>query len=395
MSAEHHVSHEVVLTNVSNWRFYALQFEEEREEGPKALPLQIENCRNLQFANTFFYRVVSSFVPSPSAVSVNNSSDIRFRNVHVYSNSKVSFDSAVRDVTTGGEIRDSEFAVLDVSGKGPQARAPHESEIVAPGAKVEKLAEGFLNISGAAVDQQGDVYFADPRELQIYRWTVGQGRVDRIRRIPERPEQLAFDRAGNLLVIAYEGKGTVLAFDPRNTGSAIRRLEAQPAKARPGLQPVLPLNRWMDLKQFLQDSTMRKPYHYVSPDGTTFVLAGEDFASGAVNWGIKLADLLRAFALAPAIVGDRFYVSNEAELQTWSFRVDPEGCSDPNCSCKRVGKRWPWIRRAACISRPVKSGYSVLQANRHYHRGSTTTNLLGIRCSGSKDAFHHRALRIV
>ncbi|MCF7972539.1 MAG: glycoside hydrolase family 55 protein, partial [Phycisphaerae bacterium] len=70
MSIEHHVSHEVVIRNVSNWQFYAMQFEEEREEGPRALPLAIDNSRDLLFANTFFYRVISCFVPFPHAVKV-------------------------------------------------------------------------------------------------------------------------------------------------------------------------------------------------------------------------------------------------------------------------------------------------------------------------------------
>jgi sugar lactone lactonase YvrE len=330
MSAEHHVSHEVVLRDVSNWRFYALQFEEEREEGPNALPLQIENGRDLLFANTFFYRVVSSFVPYPCAIRVRNARDLRFRNVHVYSNSKVSFDSALQETATGVEVRDSEFAALEISGKPAAVRQPSGRGIVAPGAKVEKLADGFLNISGAATDSAGDLYFTDPRQLQIYRWLAGERRLEKVRRLSERPEQLAFDQAGNLLVVAYEGKGTVLALDPKNPDGEVRRLEPQPAQARPGSRPVLPVSRWMGLNPFLQDSTMRKPHHYVSPDGTTFIPAGDDFVSGTVNWGIKLADLLRTFGLAPVDGRDRFYVSNEAELQTWSFRVNPDGVlTDP------------------------------------------------------------------
>jgi len=339
MSAEHHVSHEVILRNVSNWRFYALQFEEEREEGPKALPLRIENCRDLLFANTFFYRVVSSFVPGPCAINLKDSAGIRFRNLHLYSNSKVSFDSALSDPAKGVDIRDSEFAVLDISGKQATARVQSAQGLVSPGATVEKLADGFLNISGLAIDPKGDAYFADPRELKIYRWSVDKRQVEKVREVPQRPEQLAFDRAGNLLVIAYEGNGTVLALDPRNADSEIRKLEAQPATARPGLQPVLPVSRWMGLGPFLQDSTARKPHHFVSPDGTTFIPAGEDFATGTMSWGIKLADLLRTFSLAPATAGARFYVSNEAELQTWSLQVDPTGTlSDPKLFAEEGGE---------------------------------------------------------
>ena len=339
MSAEHHVSHEVILRNVSNWQFDALQFEEEREESPKALPLQIDGCSNLRFANTFFYRVVSCFVPYPFAVGVRNSSNIRFRNVQVYSNSKVSFDSSIHDETAGTEVRDSQFALLDVSGaKAPVPRRTARG-VRAHGAEVEKLADGFLNISGATVDDQGDVYFADPRELQIYRWRVAERRLERVRTVPQRPEQLAFDRAGNLLVIAYEGKGTVLAFNPKTASGELIPLEVQPAAARVGKTPVLPVNRWTSGASFLQDSTLRKPHHYLSPDGTTFIPAGDEFMKGAVRWGTKLADLLRAFRLAPAVPGQRFYISNERELQTWSFLVGPEGAlTDPQLFVEEGGE---------------------------------------------------------
>jgi sugar lactone lactonase YvrE len=339
MSAEHHVSNEVIIRNASNWRFYALQFEEEREEGPRTLPLQIENSSHLLFANTFFYRVVSSFVPQPHAIRVSGSSDIRLRNTHVYSNSKVSFDNSVFDADAGMGVRDSEFAVLDVTGE-PSA-VPNEPRhgVVAQGAKVEKLADGFFNISGAAVDGRGDVYFADPREFQIYRWSTAQRRIKPVCKVPERPEQLAFDQAGNLLIIAYEGNGTVLSWNPEDPDTGPRKLEAQPAQVRSGRVPVLPVNRWMGVSQFRSDSTMRKPYHYVSPDGTTFIPAGADFTTGSVSWSVKLADLLRAFALAPASGGRRFYVSNEAELQTWSFQVGPDGTlTDPKVFVEEGGE---------------------------------------------------------
>jgi sugar lactone lactonase YvrE len=195
---------------------------------------------------------------------------------------------------------------------------------------VEKLADGFLNIAGAAVDGQGNVYFADARENRIYRWSQEKHAVERVRDIPQQPVQLAFDKAGNLLVVAYAGNGTVLAFRPDVNDSEIVSLAAQPAAPRPGLTAVLPVNRWMGNEEFLRDSTMQKPFHYVSPDGRTFIPAGRDFTTGAQQWGIKMADVLRAFGLAPAVAGRPFYVSNEAELKTWAFNVGPDGTlSDP------------------------------------------------------------------
>ncbi len=47
--------------------------------------------------------------------------------------------------------------------------------------------------------------------------------------------------------------------------------------------------------------------------------------TGATSWGIKMADVLRTFRIAPAIKGKAFYAINEAGLNTWSFKVGPDG----------------------------------------------------------------------
>jgi sugar lactone lactonase YvrE len=339
MSLEHHVSNEMILRNSSNWRFHAVQFEEEREESPHALPLQIENCTQLLLANTFFYRVVSSFVPQTHAIEIRDSKDIRFRNTHVYSNSKVNFDNSVSNRSTGMALRDMEFAVLDVNGTAASVTNPARPSVVAPGAQVEKLADGFFNISGAAVDARGNVYFADPRKHKVYRWSVSSHRIDMAREIPERPEQLAFDQSGNLLIVAYEGNGTVLTLNPDDPDGEVRKIEPEPAEIRRGMVPVLPVSRWTGVDGFRSDSLLRKPYHYLSPDGTTYIPAGTDFTTGAVSWGTKLADVLRTFGLAPARDGRRFYVSNEAAQQTWSFLVGPDGTlSDPRLFVEEGGE---------------------------------------------------------
>ncbi len=339
MSLEHHVRNEMIVRNASHWRFYAVQFEEEREEGPKALPLEIDRCSDLQFANTWFYRVISCFVPFPHATRISNSRDIRFRNLHCYSNSRVSFDSTIFETTTGVEVRDSEFAVLDISGGPLSVQHLAKRTVLAAGAKVEKLADGFLNIAGAAVDSAGTVYFADARENRIYRWSEENRRAELVRDIPQQPVQLAFDKAGNLLVVAYTGNGTVLAFRPDKSDSEIVTLKPEPAAPRPGMTAVLPVNRWMGDAEFQRDSTTPKPLHYVSPDGTTFIPAGQDFTTGAMMWGTKMADVLRAFRLAPAVPGRSFYVTNEAELKTWRFNVGPDGTlSEPKLFAPEGGE---------------------------------------------------------
>ncbi|HEX4349541.1 MAG TPA: glycosyl hydrolase family 28-related protein, partial [Verrucomicrobiae bacterium] len=117
ISSEHHVRHELQVRDAAHWGFYALQTEEERGESGFALPIEIESSHDITVANFHSYRVISSYQPFPWAVKVSNSHDIRFRNFHCDSNSKASFDDAVYDQTHGVEIRQHEFAALDISGE--------------------------------------------------------------------------------------------------------------------------------------------------------------------------------------------------------------------------------------------------------------------------------------
>jgi hypothetical protein len=116
LSCEHHVRNETRLDGVENWELNALQTEEERGESGNALPLEIDRSRNITVANYHGYRVISSYVPFPYALKVSESTGIRIRNMHVDSNSKVSFDNSVYDGTHHVEIRARKFAVLDVPG---------------------------------------------------------------------------------------------------------------------------------------------------------------------------------------------------------------------------------------------------------------------------------------
>ena len=95
LSCEHHVRNEVRLDGVENWELDALQTEEERGESGDALPVEIDRSRNITVANYHGYRVISSYTPFPYAVKVSESTGIRIRNMHVDSNSKVSFDNSV------------------------------------------------------------------------------------------------------------------------------------------------------------------------------------------------------------------------------------------------------------------------------------------------------------
>ncbi len=324
MSSEHHVRHELQLRNVSNWRIYALQTEEERGEGGFALPLEVDNSSNITFANFHIYRVISTLQPFSWAVKVTNSRDIRFRNFHCYSNSKVSFDAAVFDQTHNLEIRQREFAWLTLPGGMPRQAPKSPSAVLAPGAKVEKLAGGFDNISGGAVAPNGDFYFVDAKWQRIYRWSAVSRRLATVRDNPLDAVNLAFDKAGNLMVISSSGDGTVYAFRPEASAEEITILKAEPAIPRPGMTAVLPVSDWR-LQRDETGAVLRRTHQYLSADGTTFISGTQGFASGARSWGVKSSDLLRSFGLAASAAGRLFYLTSESEVMTWSATVGSDG----------------------------------------------------------------------
>jgi hypothetical protein len=318
MSSEHHVRYEVQVRNAAHWRFYALQTEAERGESGFCLPLEIDSCLDISLANFHIYRVISSFQPFPSAAKVTSSQNIRFRNVHCYSNSKVSYDSAVYDATHNVEIRQREFAWLDLTGRTPRPKRIEPQSVVARGAKVEKLAGGFYNISGGTAGRNGDFYFVDAHRQRIHLWAAASRQLSTVSDSPLDPVNLAADQAGNVLVVSYSGKGVVYTFSP---GGAIVPMKPEAVAARTAARFYLPVSDW----RLNRESLSHPAAHFLSPDGTTVLPAGADFLSGAMSWGVKSSPPIRSFGLAPVAAGQTFYVTDEAGITTWAATVNPDG----------------------------------------------------------------------
>ncbi|MDX1739903.1 MAG: glycosyl hydrolase family 28-related protein, partial [Rhodothermales bacterium] len=197
MSLEHHVRYEALIDRVSNWRFFAFQFEEESAEGSYALPIRIRDSRNLMFANTYLYRVIRMVTPYPTGIVVENVAGLDFRGVHVYGPTKFSYDNTLVDRVSGQEVRSREIARLRVSGAVEVAGPPD--------ARVERMASGFEFIDGAAVDPHGDVWFVDGRQHHIYRWDHEAESLTLVRDAPVSPTALTFDEAGHAILVVNTG----------------------------------------------------------------------------------------------------------------------------------------------------------------------------------------------
>jgi sugar lactone lactonase YvrE len=190
---------------------------------------------------------------------------------------------------------------------------------------VERVAAGFFNISGGAVDSSGDVYFVDAKWQTIYCWSAATRQLSVVSDHPLDPVQLVFDKAGDLMVVSSAGKGTVYSFRPGAQGEDITLLESAPTAPRPGMTPVLPVNYWWGGWSSSDALSVKRPYQFLSPDGSTFVAAGKDFVTGQLYYGSKFQDLLRDFGLAPAVAGQPFYITDGMEQKTYVGSVDVDG----------------------------------------------------------------------
>lgn len=100
------------------------------------------------------------------------------------------------------------------------ARAAEEHPVLAPGAKVEKLAGGFQFTEGATCDPHGNVFFVDQPNNRIHKWSTN-GQLSTFMDPAGRANGMCFDKTGTLFVCADEknelwavtpeGKVTVLA----------------------------------------------------------------------------------------------------------------------------------------------------------------------------------------
>jgi hypothetical protein len=354
-SVEHHVRAEISLNRVANWELLAAQTEEEAGEGEDTVSLEIRDSHDVLVANYHAYRVTRTRKPAPAAAKIYNSHDIRFRNVAVNSESgvglcdengcatflrlsKYPYDNAIQDVTSGLEVRERQFAVLDLP-----ANPPPVATSVFPGTSVEKLVDGFYSLGGGAVDTAGTLYFTDRKHQRIYSWSA-ERKLSIVRDNTLDPVNLAVDASGNLLVLSSDGRdGSVYSFKPGSPDTEVTVIAPTPAAEHPGAATVLPVNWWnngefkdqLDLQtyqfttlaeMFARDMALAKPREYVSPDGSLALPAYRVFQQGPADYrAMRFSDALDTYGFTTAKPGQRVFVTNSSENKTYSGLVGQHG----------------------------------------------------------------------
>lgn len=340
MSIEHHVRNEVRFNNVSNWKVYCMQTEEESRESSECQPIEMDGCRDMTFANLYMFRVIRINTPYHSSVRLRNCENIAFLNLHNYSQIKYTNDIAVCDAGKGIDIRPWELSRLIVTGKEERPQ-PLDST---PG-HVNRLATGFEFAEGIACDSRGDVYFCDGRMRRIYRWSAARQTLSLIADLPWKPSCLAFDSEDNLLVLfrydaqpgyqpegrpeemprmpdtggtSFSGYGNsgytmrVYSIDPQNPEETVRLLPRVPmAQIKEVDKALYPSNRWRDFHDFNEVSLFVPEMCFLAPDGKTVIP--------------HYYDLARCSSLLEARPGQPFYTSDEYDRRMVRMDVAPDG----------------------------------------------------------------------
>ena len=327
ISVEHHVRNEVRIRNVKNWKFYALQLEEELREGPDVQPIEIENSENLLFANLYLFRVIWIDTPLPCAVRTWGCRDIEFYNVHNFTQMHQTTDVTIKDMNTGLEVLPWEFTRLTITGNEKKAQ-PVSGDVV-------RLATGFEYVHGMAQDSQGNIYFCEQRMRRIYRYSPADEKVTLVADYPWPVLSLAVDTEDNLLVcVKYtpqpgfvpkeavkvydDRKGTTFSwwgndgFEPRfysinpdDPESSFTILAKKQVKDVSGVGRVcVPSHRWRDLNDFDEVVKASVDTVFVAPDGVTVIP--------------DVYDLLRSSSLLAVSPGETAYVSDEYNHRVFS-----------------------------------------------------------------------------
>ncbi|MDR2470118.1 MAG: SMP-30/gluconolactonase/LRE family protein [Tannerella sp.] len=203
-----------------------------------------------------------------------------------------------------------------------EATGQKQETLVAPNAKVEKLADGFLFTEGPAVDRRGNVYFTDQPNNRILKWSI-DGALTVFHEHAGRANGLYFDRDGSLLscsdqdnelwrIRVEDGSHTVLVADVEGKKlNGPNDLWIRPDGGIYFTDPLYPRNYWT------RDPQTQQPGQYVyflSPDRKT--------------WKPVATDLEQPNGIIGTPDGKTLYVADIRAGKTYAYDIRKDGTLD-------------------------------------------------------------------
>ena len=337
MSLEHHVRQEARMNNVSNWKFYAFQFEEESKEGKNAQTLNLSNCNNLLFANFWMYRTIRVNTPRPWGIKVSNSYNIDFRNMRSWTQVLQLPERTIFDMDKNLIVYPGDFARITITGKEKSSKNEC-SNIIA-----EKLGFGYEFATGAVSDSKGNVYFCENQQKRVHKWSAETNTISIYADYPFKPISLSIDTKDNLIVICrydpqpgleddeqlktietlpdnnplYSSWGNggwaclAYAINPNNVDDMQELKLVKTNDVKYVERVIHPTHRWRE--NFEEITTSIAETSFIAPDGVTIIPNTFDLGRSVQLMGVTPNQ------------SDPVYVTHEDEKITYRLDVDEYG----------------------------------------------------------------------
>ena len=204
--------------------------------------------------------------------------------------------------------------VLFIPESPVSAQATDSSAIVASGAELTKVVDGFRYTEGPAWSPDGKLYFTDRSSSRILVWTPDGGVAD-FRTDPDGANGLIFAPSGEL-ISCESGARRVVSIAKDGTEKVL-------ADAYNGKKLNSPNDAWVDKKGgiYFSDHSMRSRnileqehdnIYYITPDRTKILKATSD-------------DLQYPNGVITNPAGDRLYVTDSGSNETYVYTVNPDG----------------------------------------------------------------------
>lgn len=187
------------------------------------------------------------------------------------------------------------------------------SDLVAPGAEVELLTDGFIFTEGPAADAAGNVYFSDIPANTNYVWT-NDGELQTFRTDSNGTNGLFFDRNWQLFA-AEGGAGRITALDSDGQATVI-------VGEHDGQRFNSPNDLWVDASggiyftdpRYGDESNNPQPGYYVY-----YLAPGADDAEAIIT------DLVKPNGIIGTRDGQTLYVADHLGNETYAYDITAPG----------------------------------------------------------------------
>ncbi len=189
--------------------------------------------------------------------------------------------------------------------------------VVAPGAKLEKLADGFKFTEGPAADKHGNVFFTDQPNDCILKWSV-EGKLSTFLAPSGRSNGLEFDRRGALLSCADE-RNELWAIDRAGKVTVLVKDYGGKLLNGPNDVWVAPNNA-----AYFTDPLYKRPYWIRGPmeqDGQHVYRLSPDRRSVTR----VIDDMKQPNGIVGTPDGKTLYVSDIGAGKTWAYEIRRDG----------------------------------------------------------------------